>query len=277
MVVGIFGGDKRMLFAARAFSESGYEVCAAGFDSLSSLCGMQFCTVEQAAEHCDIAVLPVRPVTDGCLIAPFSEKRIEISVLMNALGDKPVYTGCASQINLFAAGEVFDYASQEKFILKNAVLTAEGAIGILLSDFEGSVCDCDILVTGYGRIGKILSGYLDALEARVTVAARSLADRRIARERSLNAVDYPQIDFGDYRVVVNTVPAVVLDQKALDEMREDVFIVDLASLPGGVDYLYAGKLDLSCIHALSLPGRTAPLAAGTIIKDTIINLLSRSL
>lgn len=275
MVIGIFGGDKRMLFAAQAFEEDGAEVCAAGFDSLLSLGGISFCSVEEAAKRCDIAILPVRPVIDGALNAPFSAEKIEIPALMKAIGDKPVYTSCASQIKPCAAGEVFDYAAQESFILQNAVLTAEGAIGILLNDYEGSIRDCAVLVTGYGRIGKVLSRYLQALDARVSVAARGLADRRLARESGLIAVDYPQIDYSDYRVIVNTVPALVLDQKALKAMRGDVFIVDLASLPGGVDDLYAGELDLTCIHALSLPGKTAPLAAGTIIKDTIISLLSR--
>lgn len=275
MVIGIFGGDKRMLFAARAFAEGGYKVCAAGFDQMISLCGVRFCTVEEAAKRCDIAVLPVRPVTNGALTAPFSAERTELPALMRAVGGKPVYTGCASQIKPYAAGEVFDYAAQEEFILNNAVLTAEGAVGILLNDYEGSIRDCGLLVTGYGRIGKVISDYLYKLEARVSVAARSLHDRRLARDRGLAALDYPQIEYGDYRVIVNTVPARILDSKAVDEMREDVFIVDLASLPGGVDDKRVKERDLTCIHALSLPGKTAPLAAGTIIKDAIMKLLSR--
>ena len=276
MVIGIFGGDKRMLFAARAFAEEGLSVCAAGFDQMVSLCGIRFCTTEEAASRCDVAVLPVRPVTDGCLTAPFSTQKIGIPTLADALGNKPVFSGSASQLSPYVRGALYDYAAAEDFILKNAVLTAEGAIGILLSDYEGAIRDCRILVTGYGRIGKVLSGYLHALGAQVSVAARNLRDRKTARDRGLFAEDYPQIDYGAYRVIINTVPALVLDRNALNAMREDVFIVDLASLPGGVDDRAARERDLTCIHALSLPGKTAPLTAGNIIKDTIIKLLSDS-
>ena len=44
---------------------------------------------------------------------------------------------------------------------------------------------------------------------------------------------------------------------------------------GGVDFSAAKDRELTCIHALALPGKTAPLTAGIIIKDTIMNILKR--
>jgi len=43
-----------------------------------------------------------------------------------------------------------------------------------------------------------------------------------------------------------------------------------------VDFDAAKKLDLKVIHALSLPGKVAPLTAGTIIGDTILNIISET-
>ena len=274
MKVAVIGGDKRMLFAARAFVNDGYEVYLAGFDNLMSLCEIRVCGIEVAANVCDIAVLPVRPIVNGCLNAPFQEEKTEISTVVSLLGKKPIYTGCSEQIHPFAAGKIFDYAAREDFTWRNAQLTAEGAIGLLLHEYEGAIFGTDILVTGFGRIGKCLSTYLKAMGARVTVAARKSSDRAMISVSGMNAVSYPQIDSSRYQVIFNTVPALVLGQTAVDKMREDVFVIDLASSPGGVDFGRAKARGITCIHALSLPGKTAPLAAGNIIKDTIMNILT---
>lgn len=275
MKVAVFGGDKRMLFAARAFADEGHTVYVAGFDHLISLCEIRICGIEEAAENCDIAILPVRPIADGCLNAPFSESDILIEALMRRIGQKSVFTGCADLICPYALGTVFDYTACEDFTLKNAKLTAEGAVGLLIGEYEGAVYGCDILVTGYGRIGKALSLYLQSMGAKVTVAARNPADRALIEKNGMKAVDYPMIDYAAYQVVINTVPALVIDHNAIDAMRSDVFIIDLASSLGGVDFTRVKERDLSCIHALSLPGKTAPLTAGTNIKDTIMNILNR--
>lgn len=274
MKVAVIGGDKRMLFAARAFVKEGHEVYLAGFDNLMSLCEIRVCGIEVAANACDIAVLPVRPIMDGCLNAPFQEEKTDISALVSLIGKKSIYTGCAEQILPYAAGKVFDYAAREDFTWRNAQLTAEGAIGILLHEYEGAIFGTDILVTGFGRIGKCLSSYLSAMGAKVTVAARKSADRAMISVSGMNAVDYSRIDVSRYQVVFNTVPAPVLGRDSVDMMREDVFVIDLASAPGGVDFQRARERGITCIHALSLPGKTAPLAAGNIIKDTIMNILT---
>lgn len=275
MKIAVCGGDKRMLFAARAFASEGHEVLLAGFDSLVSLCAIRVCTVDEAADECDCAILPVRPIMDGHLNAPFASHPIDIAALLERIGQKPVFSGCASMLRPYAKGKVYDYTDKEDFTLRNAELTAEGAIGLILREYEGAVCGSEILVTGYGRIGKVLSHYLCAMGAKVTAAARNPADRALITENGMTAVDYPDICFADYRVIINTVPAMVMDQNAVDKMREDVFIIDLASVPGGVDFNAAQSRDLTYIHALSLPGKTAPLTAGIIIKDTIMNILSR--
>ena len=276
MKIGIFGGDKRMLFTAQAFVSDGHEVMLAGFDSLVSLCDIRICSVQEAADECDCAVLPIRPIIDGNLNAPFSEHPIRITDLTERIGEKSLFSGSSHTLLPFAKGKVYDYTMCEAFLLRNAQLTAEGAIGLILREYEGAVYGTDILVTGYGRIGKALSRCLNALGAKVTVAARRFDDRVSIANNGMTAADYPDLDYASYRVIINTVPAMVLDQDAVERMREDVFIIDLASVPGGVDFHAARERELTCIHALALPGKTAPLTAGIIIKDTIMNILKRA-
>ena len=276
MKIAVCGGDKRMLFAAKAFADDGHEVCIAGFDHLQSLCDIRIGSIGEALAFGEITVLPVRPITDGMLYAPFAECPIPIAELMRQIGEKPVFSGCTEQILSYATGRVYDYLKEEDFTRRNAVLTAEAALGILINDYERAINDTHILVTGYGRIGSVLSAYLLALGAEVTVAARNPADRERIAQAGMTAVDYPPIDWAAYDVIINTVPAKVIDARAVNALRSDVFLIDLASLPGGADDQRIRERDLSLVHALSLPGKTAPLTAGTIIKDTIMKLLSQS-
>ena len=50
-------------------------------------------------------------------------------------------------------------------------------------------------------------------------------------------------------------------------------MIDLASLPGGVDFSAAQELGLKAVQALSLPGKTAPESAAEIIKQTVYTIL----
>ena len=273
MKAAVIGGDKRMLFAAKEFLSEGFDVSIAGFDRLLSLCDIRVTDIDTACAWADIVILPVRPMQGDLLNAPFCDDPCPISQLMDKVGDKPVFTGCGEVIRRYAAGDVFDYSRQADFVYRNAWLTAEGAVGILINDYEGSVSGTWILVTGYGRIGKLLSNILRDLGADVTVAARKDSDRALAVQNRLTAVRFDEIDYERYPVIFNTVPALIADAKAVDSMRGDVFIVDLASMPGGIDFGRAKQRGLSCIHALSLPGKTAPLAAGRVIKDTIMDII----
>ena len=76
-----------------------------------------------------------------------------------------------------------------------------------------------------------------------------------------------------YDLVVNTVPSMVLREAELADMKPDALIIDMASKPGGVDTQAAARLNRKVVRALALPGKTAPVTAGGIIKDTIYNML----
>lgn len=274
--IAVIGGDKRMLFAAKELLNDSHKVCIAGFDSLLSLCDIRITDIVTAVSWADMIILPVMPVKGGYLNAPYTSDKVRIGELLRLTGEKPVFSGSAQLLLPYKHHTLYDYSAREDFTYRNAELTAEGALSLILSDYEGSVCGSNILVTGYGRIGKLLSDMLYHIGAAVNVAARKDADRALIALKGMRAADFPDIDYGAYDIIFNTVPAPVIGAKAIDSMREDVFIVDLASLPGGVDFNRAGERGLSCIHALSLPGSTAPLAAGRIIKDTIMTILSES-
>ena len=74
-------------------------------------------------------------------------------------------------------------------------------------------------------------------------------------------------------VIVNTVPAPILQKEEIDLLREDALPLDVASFPYGFDCGYAASVGKP-VHLLpSIPGRYFPVTAGSIIADTILNIM----
>ena len=90
-----------------------------------------------------------------------------------------------------------------------------------------------MLVTGWGRVAKILALRLYALGALVTVAARKDGDRAMARALGLDSCDFDGIyeQAEEFDFVANTVPARVLEDgvyapyTAAELMRETIYTV----------------------------------------------------
>lgn len=273
MRVAIIGGDRRMLYAAIEFLREGDTVFVAGFDETELLEGLSVSSAAAASAAADIIVLPVRPLTHGVISTPLSEQKIPPKELSAWIGDKPVFSGFAESLRPYFDGRLFDYTKREDFNIRNAVLTAEGVIGLLVAESPDSVFGSRILVLGYGRIGRILSGLLRDMGAEVTVAARREAARAGVRAAGMQSCDFDLRNPDNYCFVINTVPSPVLAESHIKRLSADTVIIDLASAPGGVDKKAAEAHGIRCIHALALPGRTAPAAAGRIIKDTIRNIM----
>ena len=133
-----------------------------------------------------------------------------------------------------------------------------------------------VLITGFGRITKVMVKALIGLGAKVYITARKYSDLAWARIYGCIDIHISEIDeyLPEFDVLFNTVPAVVLDEKRLMLLKENCLVIDLASKPGGVDFETARKLGIKTIWALSIPGKVAPVTSGEIIAGTILNILS---
>ena len=136
---------------------------------------------------------------------------------------------------------------------------------------QGARC----VVIGCGRIGALLARKLHALDALVTVSARSARDFARIEAAGLAALDTRRLagHLDGFDLVFNTVPAPVLGASELAGLKPGCVVIDLASLPGGISPDV--KLPPVCrvLHALSLPGRVAPLSAARAIHDTVCAVL----
>lgn len=152
------------------------------------------------------------------------------------------------------------YYENKSYAVKNAALTAEGAVSLLMQR-RAPLGLRRVLIAGYGRIGRQLAWRLDALGAHVTVAARRGESRAEAECDGLKAVDIINLH-GTYDIVVNTIPAPVLRGGF-----GGALCLDLASAPGG----WADETPV--LYAPGLPGKHAPMQAALILRDAIYETL----
>ena len=158
--------------------------------------------------------------------------------------------------------------------MKNAVPTAEGTLGIIMSECGETVSKMRIALTGWGHVAKACARLLSAAGAYVTVFARNTTALAEAESCGLEACRINELAerAGDFLTIVNTVPALVVTADVVSNTRPDCLVIDLASKPGGTDFSACHELSRKAVHALSLPGKCAPVTAGEIIADTVMNI-----
>lgn len=281
-IFAVIGGDARQIALANMLAAEGITVYCSGFElSAQLLVGTASTDPVTAAMMADIVILPLPPTRDGkTLNAPLSTYRITLEEnFCAALSGKEVFTGMADRLRKsspsFAPLNLIDYGEKEEFLQRNAQATAEGALAEIIANCPRTVSGSRILITGCGRIVSYLAPMLRALGGNVTVAARRTEDRA-----KISALGMEALTFGraarrarEFSVIVNTVPAPVLDARFIGEVQDDALLIELASAPGGIDIESCVKRNIRVINAPGLPGKYSPITAAEIIKETVMSIL----
>ena len=228
----------------------------------------------------DCVILPTPAEKNGLINAPYASQPLAVDELLVSLWPGQLLIGgkLGRKLSMGALEQglqTADIMQRRGFTVGNAALTAEGAVEKLMASSPRSLWGSSVLVTGWGRIAKILSLRLYALGAAVTVAARKEGDRAMARALGLEALDFPQLPeaLGGFDFVVNTVPEQVLGEKELGCIRRDALLMELASAPGGFDPHRAEELGLKALAAPGLPGLCAPYTAAELMLETIYSTI----
>lgn len=167
-----------------------------------------------------------------------------------------------------------DWFGDEELTVKNAYLTAEGALGIAIDKTPRAIKNSLVTILGYGRVAKACVNVFSRLGAHISVMARSYSARMDAY--ALGCKEYDIRDnspLQDADVIINTVPAVILDSSRLEYVKKDALLIELASKPYGIDLCAAGELSLDCVVASGLPAKTAPMTAGGYMADMTMKYL----
>ena len=281
--VAFCGGDARMIYATRSLAARGYEVFFTADDEVAAAKKLA------KADAADISLRPRgKSLKDAAaLVLPLPVSRDGITVWDPIVGESPtmcevisalspgatLFCGMAAKVAADAARDarvrLVDYYADEGFLIRNAALTAEGAIAELIRLSPRAIAGSRVVIFGYGRCAAALARRLLSLGASVSVVARSASRRAQAAADGAEAAkpeDAPRLCRAA-NAAINTVPAPVIGAREAATLAEGgAFVLELADRPGVSDD--AAQI-VKVVRAAGLPGRFSPASAGELIADAL--------
>ena len=290
MDISVIGGDLRIVRLVEMYEAENDVLYTFGLEKYfesssdqhknldnSSIKNIVLCdSIKEAMEHSKVIIsgMPF-PKDEITVNAPFAKNKINIQDVKKELDSKIFIAGGIPKDFYSDNITNIDLLKDEALTILNAIPTVEGTIKIAIEQREETIHESNVLVCGFGRIGKILCDRFKALGANVYCAARKDSDFAWIREKSYIPIKYNEIcEYATkFNIVINTVPSLVITKKELDCFGKDVLIIDVASNPGGIDKVYSEKLGINLITALGIPGKELPKSAGRYIKERIDALI----
>lgn len=282
--IAIIGGDLRIVKLAAMLAKDGNEIYVYGLEKSEDIKGItniiQCESIKKAIENVEIVVGPIPFSSNGnTLNMPFSDKDVTIRELMHNINAKVLIAGGISpQVYEMANDEyieIIDIMKREELAVLNTIATAEGTIQVAIENTNKILHGSNVLILGFGRIGKVLARKLAGLSAIVTCAARKDEDFAWIEAYGHKSTNINNLgeNLKQYDIIINTVPHIVLTEEKLKFVKDEVLLIDLASNPGGIDKKAVKDRNLKFVWALSLPGKVAPTTSAEFIKNTIYNIL----
>jgi dipicolinate synthase subunit A len=278
----IVGGDLRNIKLANLISDDGNKVNIYGFKNAGFDLGIKESDdLVLAIDESDVVIGPLPCSNDNeNLNAPFHPEKMPMNEVFKIMNKNQLFIAGRISEKIAHLSEVYnvysiDILEREEMAVLNVIPTAEGAIQIAMEEMPVTLHDCNALVLGYGRIGKILTKMLHGIGANVYAEARKHSDIAWIRGYGYKPVYINELAsyLPNMNVIFNTIPHVILNNNLLEKIGKDCLVIDLASKPGGVDFEKAKILGLKVIWALSLPGKVAPVTAARFIKETVYNIV----
>lgn len=225
-------------------------------------------------EYADYVITSIPFSRDGINL---TGENIKVNEFLNRLDGKILFTGAINENIKEKLKSIcyYDLMDMEEIAILNAIPTAEGAIYEAIKNSNITLYNSNVLVLGYGKIGKILSRMLKGIGAKVYCEARNKKDIAFINSLGYNSVRLEDINSYlpkmDY--IFNTIPHVILNKEEIKYINTDCTIIDLASAPGGIDFSYARKKNLNVIWALAMPSKVAPKSSARYLKDSIDKII----
>lgn len=275
--ISVIGGDTRQIYTALYLSEKKHNVSIFGFEYSTKANLLKGCSSLAEAMKNEIIILPL-PVTKNkrILNTAFAKENILLEDIIKLTNEShKIFLGMAAK-NIFRefngkGATCEDYFENEEFTLKNALLTSEGIISVLLEKIPSTIFGMNIAITGYGRIAEYTAQKLKLLGGNVSIFARNPVALTKAENSGLTAHRIKELIYfaNSFDCIINTVPALIITDEIIKQTKSDVLLIETASAPYGIDFAAAESFERNVHKAFSLPGKTAPKTAGIIIAQTI--------
>ena len=266
----LVGGDKRALLLAGMLKKDGYEVSTLGL-----------CEGDEAQRDfssADVILFPYPfavkngcvPALNGMTIHPEDvlEKARAGCLLLAGRGLEPYALAEERMPKCFRLRK---YEQDAELLGKNADISAEAAVFEAMQRSERTIAGMRVLVTGYGMFGRALASKMKSLGAQVWVAVRRGEVRRQAEEDGMQTISLQHIKqiANQMDMVLNTIPARVIDEDVLRAFRNGTWLLEMASAPYGFDRDVAIALGCRCDVLPALPARYAPVSAAAALHGTV--------
>lgn len=203
----------------------------------------------------DYVVLPIQPLL------------FEVNQLYG-MSQAKVFAGRLNDVwkEALQNSPVIRYLEHEGFIWKNARLTAEGFIAAFYEKEARVIKDRRFVISGFGRIGKMLAISLTKMGAEVCIVARSIVQVSEAKAYGYEAqlLDrYVRQQEDEY--LVNTIPAKWLTEREAISLPHIIY--DVASAPGCLNMNENEVYKYELLPAL--PGKYFSRDAAIVLWETI--------
>ncbi|RYL95295.1 dipicolinic acid synthetase subunit A [Sporolactobacillus sp. THM7-4] len=280
----LLGGDARQIEVIDKLNALDARLSLVGFDQLNrNFNGAMKVNMEEIRpREVDSLILPVSGTNkDGFVETTFSNQPIQLT--KDWLEETPeyctIYSGISTpyldKLSSDTNRAVVKLFERDDVAIFNSIPTVEGTIMMVIQHTDITIHHANVIILGLGRTGMSLVRAFSALGAHVKVGARRPEHLARAFEMGVEAFYIKDLEkqVHDTEICINTIPAMVLTSRVLSNMPASSFIMDVASLPGGTDFLYAKKRGIKAIITPGLPGLVAPKTAGRIIAKVLADLL----
>lgn len=255
-----FGGDGRMEGACLAAKKAGWDALHVKSEADAEQIG-----------SADAALLPwPKSFEEGKLVGSGSLSKEDTLALLPPCR-VALHGGGVSAEDLKGAEKTLQPEWDEAFLIRNAQLTAEGAVLCAMQRMDGALLSKTCVITGFGRIGRELAQRLCAMGMFVIVCARSEAQMRLAHAMGAHPTPLAQLApaVSQADVIMNTVPARIMGEETLMRIKMGTPVIELASTPYGADPELAKRLGVRFFVEGGLPGRYAPMDAGAALFEAL--------
>lgn len=284
MKILFLGGDKRQLSIINELKNK-YSVETVGYDNILINNTYNKKITDLKMNNYQAIVFPVSGVLDNFTIeAVYTKEDIILpnDLLTNTNAKALIFTGIKS-INLdkmlkLANREAIILMNDQNVVKENTIPTIEGIIGDLINHTDYTINQANILVLGYGKVGKSLTDLLTFLGAHVIVGKNKTKDDELLKSKGIKSI-FTSDEKGMENalrtcdIIINTVPSLILNKTYLKFINKEAYLLDISSFPHGIDFNYADALKLNHKKLLGIPGLVAPKTAGLILAKKIKKVL----
>jgi len=280
----VIGGDKRNIYLFKQLEIEGHNVRKFGFDGYDLENVDESECLYDAMTGADYIIGPIPCSNNNAsLNAVYGTSHIFIDDVFRLIKPEQIFFSGLIKANVSAIAKKYDVncvdiLKWEELALLNAIPTAEGALKIAIENTDFTLHGSNVMIVGYGRIGKVLCKMLSGIGANVYPVVKERHEAALARGYGYSPVLFGDMNasLADMNIIFNTVPQIIFDKKNIKFIDSDCLFVDVSSAPHGINNNFAKKAGINVLFAGSLPGAVAPKTAANYILETIYDYINKT-